>query len=112
MVKFTILFRTAAQPHEDAYTHFLAQVEQMPHVARRQVNAVTGSPVGESPYYRVLEVYFDDSAHLQESLNSPSGQQAGAALNRFPSGSFEMFFAEVYEESGGQTPTGAQQDQS
>ncbi|MDZ4769123.1 MAG: EthD family reductase [Chloroflexota bacterium] len=89
---------------EFAYNDFLALVERMPSVRRRQVNSVLGSPVGETRLYRILEVYFDDYAQMEAALRSPAGQEAGGELRRLPGG-FEMIFTDVYEEVGGVTPT-------
>ncbi len=107
MVKFMMLFGkpkdTAA--FENAYNDLLALVERMPDVERRQVVNVLGSPAGDAPYYRVLEIYFADSAGMESSLRSKAGQEAGGELGRrFPAGSFEVMYAEVYEETGGSTP--------
>lgn len=105
--KFMIIFK---HPHdiesfENTYNDLLALVERMPDVRRRQVIHVVGSPQGQSPYYRILEVYFDDSTALQASLLSAPGQEAGGELAKFPAESFEMIFAEVYEEAGASTTT-------
>ncbi len=107
MVKFMILFRnpTDVTKFEDGYNAFLAFVEDMPTITRRQVATVLGSVTGESPYYRILEIYFDDEAAMREALTSRPGQAAGAQLYAFPQGSFETIFAEVYEEAGGRTET-------
>jgi uncharacterized protein (TIGR02118 family) len=108
MVKFTILFRkplpTKQEFFENTYQDFLALVERMPLIQRRQVNHILGSPAGASPYTRVLEVYFEDYDKLQEALNSPAGQEAGAELYKLGAPNFVMFFAEVFEETGGSTP--------
>ncbi len=106
MVKFMILFR---QPEdldkfENVYQDFLALVERMPHIQRRQVVHVTGSPQGAPEYYRLLEIYFESSEIQQEALMSPEGQEAGTELNRLDSGSFQLLMADVYEEVGGSTP--------
>lgn len=108
MVKFVILFHKPDNHvrFEDSYNRFLALIEQMPLIQRRQVNSVLGSPLGEIGLYRVLEVYYDDYAEMDQSLKSPEGQQAGNGLVQgFPAGTFEFYFAEVFEEAGGQTPT-------
>jgi len=109
MFKFIIIFQypepTAIRSFEVNYTQLLAHMEQMPHVQRRQVSHVVGSPVGQSPYYRMLEVYFTDRQQMEAALMTPEGQRAGAQLQQFAPGSFEMAFAEVYEEAGGQTPS-------
>lgn len=106
MMKLMIVFRqpTDISRFEDSYNNLLALIERMPFVTRRQVNAIIGSPTGTSPFYRVLEVYFDSQQRLSESLRSAVGQEAGAELTRLPANSFDVMFAEVYEEAGGSTP--------
>jgi len=105
MVKFVVLFHAPADHDrfETGYNEFLARVEQMPLIQRRQVNSILGSPLGQIGLYRVLEVYFESYAEMDSALKSPAGQQAGGALSRFPAGTFEMYFADVYEEAGAQT---------
>ncbi len=106
MVKFVILFYQPddLDTFENAYNDLLALVERMPQIVRRQVNAVIGSPLGETRLYRALEVYFEHEAALRTALTSAQGQEAGAELSRrFRTGAFEMYFTQVYEEAGGQT---------
>lgn len=107
MVKFIIVFRQPKDlvKFEDGYNNFLALIERMPHVQRRQVVNVLGSPVGTAAFYRILEVYYDDYPTLQQSLRSQAGQEAGAELAKFTGKDSDMIFAEVYEEAGGSTPT-------
>jgi len=102
-----ILFRKPQDldAFENRYNDFLALIERMPDIQRRQVINVLGSPVGEPRYYRVLEIYFADRPQLETSLRSKVGQEAGGELaRRFPADTFDALFAEVYEESGGSTP--------
>lgn len=105
MVKFMILFYKpeSVAAFEQRYNEFLALIERMPSITRRQVISVTGSPMGETALYRILEVYFEDSPQMEASLRSPAGQEAGLHLGGFARGTFEMVFADVYEEAGGQT---------
>jgi uncharacterized protein (TIGR02118 family) len=105
MVKFMILFQKPVDiaTFETRYNELLALIERMPLVIRRQVINVVGSPMGETRLYRILEVYFDDTPLMEAALRSFAGQEAGKHLNSFPHGSFEMVFADIYEESGGQT---------
>ncbi len=99
MHKFMIMFRHPADEDlfENSYNDLLALVERMPHITRRQVNHILGSPVGRAPYHRILEVYYHDRAAMEESLRSKAGQEAGNQIQTFPAGTFELFFAEVYE---------------
>ena len=99
MVKLIILF---PRPGDEAsfethYNQNLALMEQLPGVRRRQACMVLGNPAGNSPYYRILELYFDDYAELDKALLSPEGRAAGADLMHF-SRTAELIFAEVFEE--------------
>jgi len=107
MFKFMLIFRRPEnlRTFEDRYNDLLGLIERMPDIQRRQVITVVGSPQGQSPYYRILEVYFADKATMEAALMTPIGQEAGAEIMKLPTGSFEMVFAEVYEEDGGSTLT-------
>ncbi|MCY3832577.1 MAG: EthD family reductase [Chloroflexi bacterium] len=106
MIKFMILFGQPenADSFENIYQDFLALVERMPNILRRQVAHVTGSPQGSPEIYRILEIYFESTETQTEALMSAAGQEAGGELARLPGGSVQLLFAEVYEEGGGSTP--------
>jgi uncharacterized protein (TIGR02118 family) len=108
MFKFMLIFHHPEDivTFENVYQDLLALVERMPEITRRQVIHVTGSPTGRSPYYRILEVYYADQEAMNRSLLSKAGQEAGGEIQKFPANTFEMVFAEVYEETGGATPSG------
>ena len=107
MIKFMILFAPPedAERFENAYQDFLALVEGMPNILRRQVVHVTGSPLGKPKFHRILELYFESLEAQTEALMSRAGQEAGAELlKRLPKDSYQLLFADVYEEAGGSTP--------
>ena len=112
--KFMILFRQPPnlEAFENRYNDLLALIERMPDIERRQVISVMGSPQGKSIWYRILEVYFKDKQTLDQAMLSPQGQEAGGELMKFPKGTFEMVFAEVYEEAGGRTVTTGDNDEN
>jgi uncharacterized protein (TIGR02118 family) len=99
MVKLSILFfrPTDTNSFEERYNASLALLEQMPNLRRRQACVVLGSPSGHSPYYRILELYFDDFGHLDAAMTSPEGQAAGRHLMTYAH-SAELVFSEVYED--------------
>ena len=106
MIKFMILFDAPedAERFENIYADFLALVERMPNIQRRQVVHVTGSPQGAPSIYRILEIYFESTDAQTEALMSPIGQEAGAELQRLPKDSYQLLMTDVYEEAGGNTP--------
>jgi len=106
MVKFVILFYKPddLETFENGYNDFLAAIEQMPLIKRRQVNTMLGSPMKATQFYRALEIYFDSYEEMDQALKSSEGQQAGLELMRgFEQDTFETYFAEVYEEAGAKT---------
>lgn len=113
MIKFMVLFRQPdkAERFENTYQDFLALVERMPNILRRQVVHVTGSPGGVAEFYRILELYFESLDKQTEALMSDEGQEAGAELYRLPKDSFELLYADVYEEEGGSTPVAESADE-
>lgn len=106
MIKFVVMFRRPQNEDnfDNAYNDFLALVERMPNILRRQAVHILGSPQGQAPYHRGLELYYEDEATLRTALMSAEGQEAGNELARFEDGSFDVYFSEVYEEAGGSTP--------
>ena len=106
MIKFMIVFDQPedAENFEDFYQDFLALVERMPNILRRQVVHITGSAQGTPQFYRILEIYFETVEMQHEALLTEVGQEAGKELSRLPSGTFQLLFADVYEEAGGDTP--------
>lgn len=103
MLKFMMMFQIPDDEatFENSYNDFLALVERMPFIKRRQVVLALGSPMGEPPYYRILEIYFDGQRELETSLMSFSGQEAGKELGRF-GGKVHVMIAEVFEDGAPQ----------
>ena len=99
MVKLSVLYRRPLDEatFETHYNQNLALMEKLPGIQRRQACVVLGNPAGQSPYSRVLELYFADYTALDHALLSPEGRAAGADLMLF-AGDAEVLFAEVYED--------------
>jgi uncharacterized protein (TIGR02118 family) len=100
MVKLIILFKRPADEavFEARYNQNLALMEKLPGIRRRQACVVLGSPAGKSPYFRVLELCFDDFAALDKALISEEGRAAGIDLMHFAGHDAELIFAEAAEE--------------
>jgi len=100
MVKLLLLFKQPADlaTFEDRYADNLGLLERMPNIRRRQANMVLGGPLGRSPYYRLLEFYFDDYAALDAALTSPQGVEAGKDLMAYAGHLVELLFVDVFED--------------
>lgn len=101
MVKLVMLFKQPADEtrFETYYVKNLALLEKMPGIRRQQANVVLGNPEGRSPYYRILEFYFDSYETLDEALRSQAGITAGAAVMAAMGDLVEIIFVDVLEES-------------
>lgn len=69
-------------------------VKAMPGLQRLEIARVTGAPMGESPYYLIAEMYWEDAAAMQESLGSPEGRAVGKDARTFGN-ILSMHIAEV-----------------
>ena len=98
MVKLVALYRKPQDP--DAFDQHYRQthlrlVERMPGLRRVELGKITGAVGGESPYYLITEMYFDDQDALRAALRSPEGRAAGDDLQSFASGLVTMVYAQV-----------------
>jgi uncharacterized protein (TIGR02118 family) len=99
MVKLTVLYSQPDDPaaFEKYYleTHVPVHGLKIPNVIRFEVNKAIATP-GEQPlYYRSADLYFDDVAALQGSMESPITQGAIADLENFASGKYSTLITEV-----------------
>lgn len=98
MLKFIVMFRAAQPDFDVALNEFITHIGRIPDLLRQQVVVPLGSPIQTMPYARIVELYFASQIAMTESLRSEAGQAAGQCLNRFAPGSFDIVYAEVYEE--------------
>ena len=60
---------------------------------------ITGALRGESPWYIVTEMYYDDAASMRAGLASPEAAEAGKQLMTFAKGLVTFYTADVLHES-------------
>jgi len=70
----------------------------MPGLRRCEVSRVVGTPQGESEYYLMAELYFDDMDALKAAMSSPEGKAAAKDVMSFAKDIVQMMFAEVEEK--------------
>ena len=61
----------------------LPLVRATPNLERIVLNRVTGSPMGEAPYFLIAEMHFPDTAAFEEAMRSPENRAAGKDLMNF-----------------------------
>lgn len=70
-------------------------VEKMPGLLKLEVTRFTGGPQGDSPYYLMAEMYFEDTNALNRSMSSPEGKAAAKDLMQFAGSIVTMAFGET-----------------
>jgi uncharacterized protein (TIGR02118 family) len=85
-VKLVALYR---KPEDvDAFTrHYedvhMPLVAKTPHLQKTTVNRVVGSPMGETPYFLLVEMAYPDRERFDEAMRSPENKAAGKDLMGF-----------------------------
>ena len=100
MVKLTALYRKP--PDEEAFNvHYfdfhLPLAKKMPGLRELEVTRITGSPIGETKYYMMSELYFDSVEAMNVANASPEGRATAKDLVSFAADLVTLFFGEVKE---------------
>ena len=98
MIKLVALFTHPAD--KEAFDRHYAEVHtplvrQLPDLQRLEVARVTGAPRGESPYYLIAEMYWENADAMNRSLSSPEGRAVGKDARAFAADLLTMHIAEV-----------------
>ncbi len=102
MVKLVAMFNKPEDPAAFDHAYFdvhLPLNAKTPGLRRTEVTRVTGALRGESPWYIVTEMYYDDDDSLRAGLASPEAAEAGGQLMTFAKGLVTFYTAEVLHES-------------
>ena len=102
MFKFVTLYRQVDDP--SAIDHFFSEThlplaEQLPGLVKTEVSWIKGKPGGQSRFYMMYELYFENESAWRASLLSEAGVKMMQAIK--PWGDQKIitwFFSETYEE--------------
>jgi uncharacterized protein (TIGR02118 family) len=96
-VKLVAMYR---RPDDEAafMAHYeavhLPLVRKTPHLEKTVVGRVTGSPMGEPPYFLIAEMRFPDRARFDEAMKSPENRAAAKDLMGFAAGLVTLLVVE------------------
>ena len=76
------------------HTVHLPLVARTPNLIRTVVGKVTGSPMGEPPFFMTAEMIFADRASFDEAMRSPENRAAGKDLMGFAAGLVTLIVVE------------------
>ena len=98
MVKLVALYAHPAD--REAFDRHYAEVHtplvrRYPGLRRLEVARVTGSPGGESPYYLIAEMYWENAEAMYASFSSPEGRAVAKDARAFAADLLTMHIAEV-----------------
>jgi uncharacterized protein (TIGR02118 family) len=101
MVKLIALYKKPAdvKAFEEHYfgTH-LPLADKIPGLKKVELSRVTGSPMGDSDYHLMAELYFENMDALKAGMSSPEGKASGKDVMSFAKDIVYMMFAEVEEK--------------
>ncbi len=101
MVKLIALYKKPENVQEFDQHYFqthLPLASKIPGLQRTEVARIIGSPAGESEYYLLAEMYFEDMDALKAGMSSPEGKAAGKDVMGFAKDLVYMMFADVEEK--------------
>lgn len=98
MVKLIAIYKkpTNCEAFDKYYfeTH-LPLANKMPGLIRTDVDKIYGSPMGETSYYLIANMYFENKEALMQALSSPEGKACGKDLRNFTDNNVELIFSEL-----------------
>ena len=97
MVKLVALYKKPANSAEFDELYFkehVPLVNKIPGLRRAEISKITGTPQGESEYYMVAEMYFDNMDELNAGMSSAEGKAAGKHIMSFAKDIIYMMFAQ------------------
>ncbi|MDN4524269.1 EthD family reductase [Fictibacillus fluitans] len=86
MVKLIALYKTPENKEsfdEHYYGTHTDVTKKIPGLKKMEVTRITGSPMGDSKYYLLCEMYYDDHESLQAGMKSAEGKASGKDLMSF-----------------------------
>jgi len=99
MLKVTVLYGHPADAgaFEDYYTRtHMPIAARIPRIARKEFTRFLAGSDGSRPaFYRMVELYFESEARLQEALGSPEAQAAIADIPNFATGGATVLIGAV-----------------
>lgn len=98
MVKLTVLF--GHPENSEAFEEYYAEqhlplAATMSHVQRFETGRLRTVDNGPSPYYRIAELWFENTERMGEAMTSPVGQAMAADLRNFATGGATFLVSEV-----------------
>jgi uncharacterized protein (TIGR02118 family) len=102
MVKFIALYKKPndIKAFEDHYFDVhMPLASKIPGLKKIELSRITGTPMGESDYHLMAELYFENMEACKAGMSSPEGRASGKDVMSFAKDIVYMMFAEVEESA-------------
>lgn len=86
MVKLIALYKQPAdkEKFDEHYFNTHAPItSKIPGLRKMEVTRIVGSPMGESEFYLLCEMYYDDHESLQKAMRTDEGKASGRDVMKF-----------------------------
>ncbi len=100
MVKLIALYRKPADVaafDKHYYDIHIPLIRKSLGLRKLEITSITGSPIGESKFHVMAEMYYDSVDAMNAANASPEGRAAGKDLMSFAADVVTLFFGEVKE---------------
>ncbi len=100
MTKLIALYRKpgdAAEFDKHYFETHTPLVKQYPGLKKLEITKITGAPIGETKYYLLCEMYFENKEALDAALASKEGKAVARDLMSFAADLVTVFLGEVHE---------------
>jgi uncharacterized protein (TIGR02118 family) len=98
MTKLIALFRTPSdttafdQHYDNVHTPL---VRNYPGLRKVEITRITGAPIGETKFYLMAEMYFDNKDAMDKALASPEGKAVARDVMSFAADLITIFHGET-----------------
>lgn len=101
MFKMIALFKKPENTEEFDQYYFETHIpitEKIPGLRKVEVTKFTGSPMGESPYYLMCEMYYDSFEAFKEASKTEESKASGKDVMKFAGDIVTFMFGEEVNE--------------
>ncbi|SDH92328.1 conserved hypothetical protein [Alteribacillus persepolensis] len=101
MVKLIALYKQPKDKEafdEHYYNTHTPITKEIPGLREMKVTKIVGSPTGESKYYLLCEMYYDDHESLQKAMKTDEGKASGKDVMEFAGDIVTLMIGEEVNE--------------
>ncbi|WP_070119403.1 EthD family reductase [Bacillus marinisedimentorum] len=102
MVKVIALYKQPKDKEkfeEYYYNHHVPLTEKIPGLRKMEMTKIVGSPMGESEFYLLCEMYYDDHESMKKALRTDEAKASGKDAMSFAGDIVTLMIGEEVEHA-------------